>query len=123
MPSAVASSARGGRSSAAKTDDPERRADSRSTLHVIYSVVNAAALRGQLARFPSLPLVTSPTLVEPMPRLREMLGGGPRLLIKRDDAIAFAFGGNKVRKLAFVGAKAQADGADTLITAGGIQSN
>jgi D-cysteine desulfhydrase family pyridoxal phosphate-dependent enzyme len=76
-----------------------------------------------LGRFPSLPLVSSPTLIEPMPRLREMLGGGPRLLIKRDDAIAFGFGGNKVRKLAFVGARAQADGADTLLTAGGIQSN
>src|SRR5438105_6403227 len=76
-----------------------------------------------MARFPQLPLVLSPTLVEPLPRLRDMLGGGPRLLIKRDDAIAFGFGGNKVRKLAFVGAKARADGADTLITAGGIQSN
>jgi D-cysteine desulfhydrase family pyridoxal phosphate-dependent enzyme len=58
-----------------------------------------------------------------MPRLAEVLGGGPRLFIKRDDAIAFGFGGNKVRKLAFVGARAQADGADTLITAGGVQSN
>ncbi len=85
--------------------------------------MNAAALRDQLARFPLLPLVPSPTLVEPLPRLREVLGGGPRLLIKRDDAIAFAFGGNKVRKLAFVGARAHADGADTLITAGGVQSN
>ena len=85
--------------------------------------MNAAALRDQLARFPQLPLVASPTLVEPLPRLRDVLGGGPRLFIKRDDAIAFAFGGNKVRKLAFVGARAQADGADTLITAGGVQSN
>src|SRR5947209_15550649 len=50
-------------------------------------------------------------------------GGGPRLLVKRDDAIAFGFGGNKVRKLAFVAARAQAQGADTLITAGGVQSN
>src|SRR5947209_2767026 len=50
-------------------------------------------------------------------------GGGPRLLVKRDDAIAFGFGGNKVRKLAFVAARAQAEGADTLITAGGVQSN
>jgi D-cysteine desulfhydrase len=85
--------------------------------------VTSAALREALARFPSLPLVPSPTLIEPMPRLASVLGGGPRLLIKRDDAIAFGFGGNKVRKLAFVGALAQADGADTLITAGGIQSN
>jgi D-cysteine desulfhydrase len=82
-----------------------------------------AALRKAIARFPSLPLAASPTPVEPLPRLRELLGGGPRLLIKRDDAIAFAFGGNKVRKLALVAARARADGADTLITAGGVQSN
>jgi L-cysteate sulfo-lyase len=85
--------------------------------------VTPQALREALARFPSLPLVAAPTLVEPLPRLRELLGGGPRILIKRDDAIAFGFGGNKVRKLAFVGACAQAEGADTLITAGGVQSN
>ncbi|MBI3491743.1 MAG: pyridoxal-phosphate dependent enzyme, partial [Acidobacteria bacterium] len=76
-----------------------------------------------LSRFPSLALVPSPTIIEPLPRLSVLLGGGPRLLIKRDDAIPFGFGGNKVRKLAFVGARAQADGADTLITAGGVQSN
>ena len=82
-----------------------------------------AALRDAVARFPVLPFVHAPTPVEPLPRLREALGGGPRLLIKRDDAIAFGFGGNKVRKLALVAARAQADGADTLITAGGVQSN
>lgn len=58
-----------------------------------------------------------------MPRLLQALGGGPRLFIKRDDAIPFGFGGNKVRKLALVAARAAADGADTLITAGGVQSN
>ena len=43
--------------------------------------------------------------------------------MKRDDAIAFGFGGNKVRKLFVVAAQARAEGADTLITCGGIQSN
>jgi 1-aminocyclopropane-1-carboxylate deaminase/D-cysteine desulfhydrase-like pyridoxal-dependent ACC family enzyme len=43
--------------------------------------------------------------------------------VKRDDAIPFGFGGNKVRKLRLVGAQAIAEGADTLITTGGIQSN
>jgi D-cysteine desulfhydrase family pyridoxal phosphate-dependent enzyme len=76
-----------------------------------------------LARFPSLPLVPAPTIVEPMPSLLMLLGGGPRLYIKRDDVIPFGFGGNKVRKLALVAARAVADGADTLITAGGVQSN
>src|SRR3989440_9655746 len=135
MPSTSASSARGGRSSAANTDEPDRSAARRSMdagsadtavrvpVHVIYSVVTPSAVRAAVARFPSLPFVASPTLVEPMPRLRGALGGGPHLLIKRDDAIAFGFGGNKVRKLALVAARAQADGADTLITAGGLQSN
>ena len=76
-----------------------------------------------LARFPSLPFIPAPTIIEPLPRLLTLLGGGPRLFIKRDDAIPFGFGGNKVRKLALVAAQAVADGADTLITAGGVQSN
>ena len=81
------------------------------------------ALREMLAPFPSLPLVPAPTIVEPMPGLLTLLGGGPRLYIKRDDVIPFGFGGNKVRKLALVAARAVADSADTLITAGGVQSN
>jgi 1-aminocyclopropane-1-carboxylate deaminase/D-cysteine desulfhydrase-like pyridoxal-dependent ACC family enzyme len=72
---------------------------------------------------PSLPLATYVTPVEELARLRAALGGGPRLLIKRDDAIPFAFGGNKVRKMRLVGADAVERGADTLITAGGVQSN
>ena len=82
-----------------------------------------AALRERLARFPSLPLVQAATPVEPLSRLLARLGGGPSLFIKRDDAIPFGFGGNKVRKLALVAAAAKADGADTLVTAGGVQSN
>ena len=82
-----------------------------------------AALRAAVARVPSVPLVGAPTLVEPLDRLSAAIGGGPRLFVKRDDAIPFGFGGNKVRKLALVAARAQADGADTLITAGGVQSN
>jgi D-cysteine desulfhydrase len=62
-------------------------------------------------------------MIQEAPRLSAMIGGGPRLFIKRDDVIPFGFGGNKVRKLALVAAKAQADGADTLITAGAVQSN
>jgi D-cysteine desulfhydrase len=85
--------------------------------------VTPADLREALSGFPSLPLVAAPTLVEPMPRLSAILGGGPRLFIKRDDAIPFGFGGNKVRKLALVAARAAAENADTLVTAGGVQSN
>ncbi|OGO63646.1 MAG: pyridoxal-5'-phosphate-dependent protein [Chloroflexi bacterium RBG_19FT_COMBO_55_16] len=63
-----------------------------------------------------------PTLVEAMPRLSAALGG-PQLLVKRDDLTGLAFGGNKTRKLEFLLAEAQAQGARTLITAGAVQSN
>src|SRR5438876_2992661 len=85
--------------------------------------VTPADLAGALARVPSIPFAPLPTPVEPLARLAAVIGGGPRLLVKRDDALAFGFGGNKVRKLSFVAARAQAEGADTLITAGGVQSN
>ncbi len=79
-----------------------------------------ARLRGDI---PYVSLAHYPTPVEELSRLREALGGGPRLLVKRDDAISFGFGGNKVRKIELVAAQAVADGADTLITTGGVQSN
>jgi 1-aminocyclopropane-1-carboxylate deaminase/D-cysteine desulfhydrase-like pyridoxal-dependent ACC family enzyme len=72
---------------------------------------------------PSAGLVAGPTPVEEMGRLRAALGGGPRLLVKRDDALPFGFGGNKVRKLDLVAARARSEGADTLLTIGGVQSN
>ena len=78
---------------------------------------------GALASLPSVPFAPEPTPVEEMPRLRSALGGGPRLLVKRDDTIGFAFGGNKVRKMRLVAADALARQADTLITCGGVQSN
>ena len=63
-----------------------------------------------------------PTPIEHLPRLSAALGG-PRLLVKRDDQTGLAFGGNKTRKLEFLLAEAQANGAKTLITAGALQSN
>ena len=63
-----------------------------------------------LRAVPSIALAAYPTPIEDAQRLRAALGGGPRLLVKRDDAIAFGFGGNKVRKLEMVAARAQADG-------------
>ncbi len=78
---------------------------------------------GSLASLPSIPFASAPTPVEELNRLRDALGGGPRLLVKRDDTIGFAFGGNKVRKMRLVAADAIASQADTLITCGGVQSN
>ncbi len=72
--------------------------------------------------FPRLKFAHLPTPVEPLPRLTAALGG-PQLTVKRDDQTGLAFGGNKTRKLEFLVAEAQAQGADTLVTAGALQSN
>jgi D-cysteine desulfhydrase family pyridoxal phosphate-dependent enzyme len=71
---------------------------------------------------PRLRFAHLPTLIEELPRLSATLGG-PRILVKRDDQTGLAFGGNKTRKLEFLVAEAQAQGAKMLISAGAIQSN
>ena len=76
----------------------------------------------QLDRFPRVRLGHLPTPLEPMARLSAHLGG-PTLWIKRDDCTGLATGGNKTRKLEFLVAEALAQGADTLITLGALQSN
>ena len=63
-----------------------------------------------------------PTPIEELPRLSAALNG-PRLLVKRDDQTGLAFGGNKTRKLEFLVAEARDQGAETLISAGAMQSN
>jgi 1-aminocyclopropane-1-carboxylate deaminase/D-cysteine desulfhydrase-like pyridoxal-dependent ACC family enzyme len=77
----------------------------------------------RLGQLPRLPLTLAPTPVEELARLHQALGIDGQLLVKRDDAIPLGFGGNKVRKLHIVAAQALAEGADTLITTGGVQSN
>lgn len=77
----------------------------------------------RLERIDALPLGHFPTPIDEMPRLAASLGTRARLLAKRDDAISFGFGGNKVRKLGIVAADALTAGADTLVTIGGVQSN
>ena len=69
-----------------------------------------------------LKLAQTPTPLLPLSRLSETLGG-PRLWVKRDDLTGAASSGNKVRKLEFLLAEAKAQGCDTLITSGGVQSN
>jgi len=86
--------------------------------------VNARGALARLGALPAEPLFAGVTALDEAHRLRETLGAtAPRLLVKRDDAIPFGFGGNKVRKLCLVAAEARACGADTLITVGGVQSN
>lgn len=75
-----------------------------------------------LARFPRVKICHAPTPLEFMPGLTKLLGG-PQLWIKRDDCTGLATGGNKNRKLEFLVGEALAQGADTLVTQGAVQSN
>lgn len=70
---------------------------------------------------PKLPLARIPTPLERARRSAEALGID--LWIKRDDLTGSALSGNKVRKLEFLLADAQAAGADIVVTCGGEQSN
>lgn len=67
-------------------------------------------------------LARLPTPLEALNRLSTHLGG-PRLLVKRDDETGLGLGGNKLRKLEFLLGEAVAQGADTILTAGSMQSN
>ena len=75
-----------------------------------------------LSRFPRLRLAHLPTPLEPLKRLSEELGG-PEIWVKRDDCTGLSTGGNKTRKLEFLMAEAQIQGADTVMTQGAVQSN
>ena len=70
---------------------------------------------------PRLPLGVYPT---PFYKLENISAKyGKNIWIKRDDLCGVALGGNKVRKLEYLLAEAQAQGCDTVFTTGGAQSN
>src|SRR3990167_3248155 len=70
---------------------------------------------------PRYPLVLAPTPILKLDRLSAQLG--VELYLKRDDLTGLLESGNKVRKLEFLVGEATAQGADTLITCGTLQSN
>ncbi|MEM7800897.1 MAG: D-cysteine desulfhydrase [Chloroflexota bacterium] len=75
-----------------------------------------------LAKFERLRFTPGFTPIEHMPNLTKAFGG-PNLYVKRDDLLGLSGGGNKTRKLEYLVADALAQGADTLITVGAVQSN
>jgi 1-aminocyclopropane-1-carboxylate deaminase len=76
-----------------------------------------------LADFARYPLTFGPSPVHRLERLSRHLGGAS-LWAKRDDCNSgLAFGGNKTRKLEYLVADALAQGCDTLVSIGGVQSN
>lgn len=76
-----------------------------------------------LESFPKYPLLFGPSPIQKLDRLTRHLGGA-QLWAKREDCNSpYAFGGNKTRKLEYLVAEALAQGCDTLVSIGGVQSN
>jgi len=74
------------------------------------------------ARFPRRRLAFFPSPLQKLDRLSDALG--VEVWAKRDDVSSgLAYGGNKVRKLEWLVADAIAQGCDTLVSIGGVQSN
>ena len=77
-----------------------------------------------IERFDRVPLLFGPSPVHRLERLSEHLGGAVDIWAKREDCNSgLAYGGNKVRKLEYLAADALAQGCDTLVSIGGVQSN
>ena len=77
-----------------------------------------------LAEYPRVELLFGPSPVHRLERLTEHLGGRVDLWAKREDCNSgLAYGGNKTRKLEYLAADALAQGCDTLVSIGGVQSN
>ncbi|WP_328467894.1 1-aminocyclopropane-1-carboxylate deaminase [Actinoplanes sp. NBC_00393] len=76
-----------------------------------------------LADFPRHPLLFGPSPVHRLDRLTRHLGGAAIWAKREDCNSGIAYGGNKTRKLEYLVADALAQGADTLVSIGGVQSN
>lgn len=83
---------------------------------------NSVVLNTPIDNSPRLSLANLPTPIDNAIQFSKALGG-PKIFIKRDDLTGLATGGNKTRKLEFLIGDALSKGADTIITAGGPQSN
>src|ERR1700733_2865639 len=79
--------------------------------------------RMPLNDFPRYPLMFGPSPVHRLDRLSEHLGGAAIWAKREDCNSGLAYGGNKVRKLEYLVPDALAQGADTLVSIGGVQSN
>ncbi len=77
----------------------------------------------KLHEFPRHPLTFGPSPVHPLHRLTEHLGGAQVWAKREDVSSGLAYGGNKVRKLEYLVPDVLAQGADTLVSIGGVQSN
>ena len=79
---------------------------------------------GMYGVLPHVSLGTLPTPVERLQTLEQVLGvSDTRLYVKRDDLSGRPYGGNKVRKLEFLLARAAQQGYKEVLTFGGAGSN
>ncbi len=76
-----------------------------------------------LIDFPRYPLTFGPSPVHALERLTSHLGGASIWAKREDCNSGLAYGGNKTRKLEYIVPEAIAQGADTLVSIGGYQSN
>jgi 1-aminocyclopropane-1-carboxylate deaminase len=77
----------------------------------------------KLHDFPRYPLTFGPSPIHELDRLTQHLAGATVWAKREDCNSGLAFGGNKVRKLEYLVPDALANGADTLVSIGGVQSN
>jgi 1-aminocyclopropane-1-carboxylate deaminase len=76
-----------------------------------------------LESFERYPLLFGPSPIQRLERLTKHLGGATIWAKREDCNSGLAFGGNKTRKLEYLVADALAQGCDTLVSIGGVQSN
>ncbi|CAK9787388.1 1-aminocyclopropane-1-carboxylate deaminase [Cutaneotrichosporon oleaginosum] len=80
--------------------------------------------KDKLASLPKESFLFGPSPVQFLPKMTAALGGKVKIYAKREDCNSgLAYGGNKVRKLEYLVADARAQGCDTLVSVGGVQSN
>jgi L-cysteate sulfo-lyase len=86
-------------------------------------VLTPAELRARVDRVPRVRLAHLPTPLDDAPHFSREIGGGVRVLIKRDDCTGLLMGGNKARHNEFLLGDAVDQGCDLFVWGAGVQSN
>lgn len=79
-------------------------------------------MKAYFENIPKVDILNLPTPISRLSRLSRYLGG-PMIYLKRDDLTGLGLGGNKTRKLEFLLGEAIAQGCDSIIMHGDVQSN
>ncbi|KAG7133894.1 1-aminocyclopropane-1-carboxylate deaminase like protein [Verticillium longisporum] len=84
----------------------------------------SVALPEPFASIPRESFLFGHSPIQALPRISQALGGKVNVYAKREDCNSgLAYGGNKTRKLEYLASEALAQGCDTLVSIGGVQSN